>query len=71
MIIASFAFLAWVVVGIIACKFNKCGGWLIMIADSNNTQHTWLAVPSLLLCWVLWPISMRVARFMFFVSISF
>ena len=62
-------FVFWLLIGIVACKFNRCGDWLIMITDERNTSRTWLAVPTLILCWMFWPFAPWIARIMFLLSI--
>lgn len=61
-------FIIWIVCGIVKVRFDGSGGWLIMIADSNNKRWTWMAIPALLICWILWPISVQTARFIFLVT---
>jgi hypothetical protein len=56
----------WIICGITHGYINRnVGGWLIMITDSRNTHQTWMTLPSLLLCWILWPIGGWIARKLF------
>jgi hypothetical protein len=64
----SIALVVWLAIGFFMLRFE--GGWLIMITDPHNTPRTWLALPSMFLCMVLWPINKWVARHCFLLSIT-
>jgi hypothetical protein len=61
-------FLAWMIIGVIALRARGDGGWIIMITDPRNVgKATWLALPSLLVCWLLWPFN--VSRYLFMLAL--
>ena len=67
MIIATVLAIVWLAIGYERLSFE--GGWLIMITDKRNTKRTWLAIPSVIVCVILWPINRWVARWCFMLSI--
>jgi hypothetical protein len=70
MIIAA-AIALWIAIGFLYVRLtHEAGGWIIMITDTRNTPRTWMTWPSIILCWVLWPISGWVARHCFYLSIT-
>jgi uncharacterized protein HemY len=64
------AIIVWLIVGFYAVRIFHAGDWLIMMTDRRNTPRTWMALPSMVLCWVLWPICAWLARHLFYLSIS-
>lgn len=46
--------IVYLAIGFYMLRFEK--GWLIMLTDDRNVRNTWLAIPALILCWILWPL---------------
>lgn len=62
---------SWMLAGIVHLRFfndGRAGGWLIMITDRRNTNATWMAIPALVITWMLWPFAEEVARRLFLTS---
>lgn len=59
----------WIALGVVYGMSGGFGGWLIMITDKRNTFHTWMAFPSLILCWIFWPIGGWLSRMLFYMCL--
>jgi hypothetical protein len=65
-LIGAGIFLIWMFVGsYVATYYTGTPGVLIMMSDKRSCHYNWLAFPSQLLCWFLWPISEHVAWWCF------
>lgn len=65
--VISILIVVWFTIGTVWVKMRE-EGWLIMMTNPMNTNRTWMALPSLFLCWTLWPFCNWVARNMFLLS---
>lgn len=60
----------WLMIGMVVLRLRE-EGWLIMITDPLNVgSATWLALPSLVICWLLWPFNISRYLFLFALMIG-